>query len=151
MYNHSHCVTIPPGETDQHMVLGVAKRWNHQKGFGFISPDNGEPDIFCHVTSIGGDDEGCHAFGTCPEYARLSRPKLRFSPRLASPRLSSPHCFSPQPASARCRSPSLAFHVLNPPLALSVICAYEALSLFWLFVMTTFTGHCNDYRLQMLE
>ena len=53
-------------ETDQHMVLGVAKRWNHQKGFGFISPDNGEPDIFCHVTSIGGDDEGCHAFGTCP-------------------------------------------------------------------------------------
>jgi len=30
---------------------GVALRWN-QKGFGFIKPDDGGDDLFCHFSSI---------------------------------------------------------------------------------------------------
>ena len=30
---------------------GVAQRWN-EKGFGFIKPDDGSDDIFCHLSAI---------------------------------------------------------------------------------------------------
>ena len=31
---------------------GIAARWNNEKGFGFIVPDGGGDDVFCHVTGI---------------------------------------------------------------------------------------------------
>lgn len=34
------------------MAQGTVKFFNAQKGYGFIAQDNGEPDVFVHVSAV---------------------------------------------------------------------------------------------------
>lgn len=39
---------------DKAMQKGIVKHWNQLRGFGFIACDNGEPDVFVHISALTG-------------------------------------------------------------------------------------------------
>ncbi len=49
------------------MAQGTVKWFNAEKGFGFITPDGGGPDLFVHHTAIQGS-----GFKTLDENQRVS-------------------------------------------------------------------------------
>ena len=57
------------------MATGVVKWFSDEKGFGFITPDDGGKDAFVHFSSIAGD-----GFRTLAEGAKVSY-ELREGPK----------------------------------------------------------------------
>jgi CspA family cold shock protein len=55
-------------EVLQQMATGVVKWFSDEKGFGFITPDDGGKDAFVHFSGISGDGFRTLAEGAKVEY-----------------------------------------------------------------------------------
>jgi CspA family cold shock protein len=63
------------------MATGTVKWFSDEKGFGFITPDDGSKDLFVHQTSIDGEGFRSLAEGAKVTYEAESDPK---GPRAAN-------------------------------------------------------------------
>ncbi len=54
------------------MATGTVKWFNDAKGYGFIKPDDGSEDLFCHHTAIQMD-----GFRTLPEGTKVTYDETR--------------------------------------------------------------------------
>ena len=63
------------------MSTGTVKWFNADKGFGFITPDDGSRDLFVHQSDIAGDGSSPLREGTKVSYDAQSDPK---GPRAAN-------------------------------------------------------------------
>jgi CspA family cold shock protein len=57
------------------MATGVVKWFSDEKGFGFITPDDGTQDAFVHFSAIQGDGFRTLAEGVRVEYELGESPK----------------------------------------------------------------------------
>ncbi|GAA4573426.1 MULTISPECIES: cold-shock protein [Streptosporangiaceae] len=57
------------------MAQGTVKWFNAEKGFGFIAPDGGEPDVFVHFSAISGSGYRNLEDGQRVEFEVTSGPK----------------------------------------------------------------------------
>jgi CspA family cold shock protein len=47
-----HFVRSEPDAKEPVMAIGTVKFFNINKGFGFVSPDGGDKDVFVHATAV---------------------------------------------------------------------------------------------------
>lgn len=57
------------------MQLGKVKWFNNSKGYGFITPADGSPDVFVHFSTIETDGYKSLAEGQAVEFESASGPK----------------------------------------------------------------------------
>ncbi|MDW7709025.1 MAG: cold-shock protein [Deferrisomatales bacterium] len=57
------------------MARGTVKWFNDQKGFGFITQDNGGPDVFVHFSAIQGQGFKTLTEGQAVEFEVTQGPK----------------------------------------------------------------------------
>lgn len=62
-------------EKDTQMATGTVKWFNDAKGFGFITPEEGGEDIFCHFSAIQSDGFKSLAEGQRVEFEVTRGPK----------------------------------------------------------------------------
>jgi cold shock protein len=68
---------VPDSATERSdaMASGTVKWFNDAKGFGFITQDNGGPDVFCHHTAIEAEGFRSLAEGQRVEFETRKGPK----------------------------------------------------------------------------
>jgi CspA family cold shock protein len=57
------------------MATGTVKWFNEAKGFGFITPDDGSPDVFVHFSAIKGSGFKTLTEGQKVQYEARKGPK----------------------------------------------------------------------------
>ncbi len=57
------------------MPTGTLKWSNASRGFGFIAPEDGSPDVFAHFSGIGGSGHGELTEGQKVDFEADQRPK----------------------------------------------------------------------------
>jgi len=72
---------LPPGpwirelREGVYMATGTVKWFSDDKGFGFITPDDGGRDLFVHFSGISGDGDRSLAEGSKVSYEEEAGPK----------------------------------------------------------------------------
>lgn len=57
------------------MAKGTVKWFNDRKGYGFIAPEGGGPELFVHYTSIAGDEFKTLSPGEAVEFDEAPGPR----------------------------------------------------------------------------
>jgi CspA family cold shock protein len=71
-------VVAPPTQKaveGEYMATGTVKWFSDDKGFGFITPDDGGRDLFVHFSGVAGDGYRSLAEGTKVSYEAEEGPK----------------------------------------------------------------------------
>jgi CspA family cold shock protein len=62
-------------ERKKHMETGTVKFFNNDRGFGFITPSNGERDVFVHFSNVVGEGQRSLQDGQQVEFDVAQGPK----------------------------------------------------------------------------
>jgi CspA family cold shock protein len=57
------------------MSIGKVKWFNSAKGFGFIAPEDGSPDVFVHISAVERSDLGTLSEGQRVRFETQTNPK----------------------------------------------------------------------------